>query len=57
MEGDECLRLELDEFIQLLIVLIGNCIDTFGSYLKNKIGCVIIERVCSLDVVSNDVTN
>lgn len=42
-----------DEFGLLLIALIGNRMDKFCSCLKNMIGGVICERVCSLGVVSN----
>lgn len=57
MLSGKCLSLELDEFIQLVIVLIGNCIYKFGNCFNNKIGVVVSERVCSLGVVINAVTS
>lgn len=55
--GDKCLSLELDEVVQLLIVLIGNYIDEFGSCFKDKIGGGGVERVSMLGFVSNAKTN
>ena len=35
LEGGKCLCLEFDELIQLLVALICNSIDKFGSCLKD----------------------
>ena len=57
LEGGKFLHLEFDELVQLLVTLVGNSIEEFGSCFKDKVSSVNGEMVGSFGVLSNTKTN
>jgi len=57
LEYGEGLCLEFDEFNQLLVILMSNNVDKFGGCFENKVGGVVVERVCCFGVVGNDIAS